>query len=98
MRGQLQLTAGITMLTHLKYKIKVFAPSRLLHRNIFVNSSKRDGVMPADVSRKMGSGGIQRLTGEQERRGANAPRRASGTSKKVGMDRVAWNEQSVDWE
>lgn len=35
------------MLTHSKNRIIEFALSRLLQRNEFINSSKRDGVMPA---------------------------------------------------
>jgi len=40
------------MLTLFENKIIVFAPSRLLQRNEFIDSSKRDGVMPATVSSK----------------------------------------------
>jgi hypothetical protein len=39
------------MLTHLKYRTKQFAPSRLLQKNGIINSSKRDRVMPAHVVR-----------------------------------------------
>jgi len=39
------------MLTHLKYKTKEFAPSRLLQKNGIISSGTRDGVMPAHVMR-----------------------------------------------
>jgi len=45
-----RITAGITMLTHLKNDIKVFAPFVLPQNNWSFDSGKTNGVMPAHVS------------------------------------------------
>jgi len=51
MNGQLQLTAGITMLAHLMMETKVLAPFVLPQGNWSFDSGKTNGVMPAHVSR-----------------------------------------------
>lgn len=52
MSGQLQLTAGITMLIHFVNEIIVFAPFVLPQKNLSVGSGKTNGVMPAHVIRQ----------------------------------------------
>jgi hypothetical protein len=46
---ELQLTAGITMLTHFENRIIVFAPFVLPQDNWSFGSGKTNGVMPANV-------------------------------------------------